>query len=543
MPVSEDAVTSGRATKAESIENIRSTGLSMDGIKVPGFIELVGEEKQEKLFDFNQIDAAELEKIRNGAHDPEVKDNEASRFNAGVRSMENSSALLRLVEGRVKTYKIMIERCRKTLEQLNATRKRMDKRLKVIEDELAEARHDVSVSRALRAEEQSRIDGINQQRSAILDEQVPFLVFRRPRLTDVIVNTPSYELRPDLSEAPLPLCDIDSDETPEEISAMIDVIREAPLSWFRLSSQLTKSINRPSDLQQLLKGARLRANSRTTQHRLLGTQNVGINLLAQGINKTLQASNQRILLQRRKTAAIDLTLFSKYGWEESRKHASEVISLGDVIDGNHGRAGASKQAAAELDQISNVAVCLYLQFVQTLPSIRLDWAERLSQYDAPFNLRNLYSLPRWSEIEYIERNQMQRLVDWLYGRIDAVYGDAADMVSELVRICILLASHAPVNKLVSGLVPEPTTVKVGSKIDVVADLTRVRIGMNIAMVSGRKTVARGKVADIVDGRIKAQIVSTVTSSVFVEKNAKVQIAEPRATGGVSYRKNRFVFRK
>jgi len=542
-PVTEDAVTSGRATKAESIENIKSTGLSMDGIKVPGFIELVGEERQEKTLDFNAIDSAELEKIRNGGHDPEVKDNEASRFNAGVRSLENSSALLRLVEGRVKTYKIMIERCRKTLGELNDTRKSMDRRLKVIEDELAEARHDVSVSRALRAEEQSRIDSINQRRAAILDEQVPFLVFRRPRLTDAVINTPSYELQPDLSDAPLPLCDIDADETPEEISAMIDVIREAPLNWFRLSSKITKRINRLPDLQLLLKSARSRASTRTTQHRLLGRQNVGINLLAQGINKTLQASNQRVLIQRRKTAAIDLTRFGKLGWEESRLRASEVISLGDVIDGNHGRASASKLAAAELDQISNVAVCLYLRFVQTLPSIRLDWAERLSQYDAAFNLRNLYSLPRWGEIEYVERNEMQKLVDWLFGRINAVYSDANDMVSELVRICILLASHAPVNKLVSGLVPEPTTVKVGSKIDVVADLTRVRIGMNIAMVSGRKTVARGKVSDIVGGRVKAQIVSTVTSSVSVEKNARVQIAEPRVTGGMSYRQNRLVFKK
>jgi hypothetical protein len=543
-PVSRDAENAGRATRTETIVNIGATGLSMDGIIVPGFIELDGEGKQvETTKPFNTIKDAELADIRDGKHDYDAADNEAAHFNSGVRSLENASALLRLVEGRVKTYKVMIERCRSTLARLSTTRKQMDKRLKLIEDELAEARHDVSVSRALKAEEQSRIDGINEHRAAILEEQVPFLVFRRPRLSDLIINTPSYELRPDLSDAPLPLCDIDPDETPEEISAMMEVIREAPLNWFKLSSRLTKRINRHSDLQLMLKSARLRANSRTTRHRLLGEGNFGLNLLAQGINKTLLASNQRILLQRKKTAAIDLASFGRLGWEEGRKRASEVISLGDLIDGNHGRPGASKLAAAELDQISNVAVCLYLQFVQVLPSIRLDWAERLSQYDAPFNLRNLYSLPRWREIEYIERNEMQRLVDWLYARINAVYSDAADMISELIRICILLASHAPVNKLVSGLVPEPVTVKVGSKIDVVADLTRVRIGMNIAMVSGRKTVARGRVADIVGGRVQAQIVSTVSSSVFVEKNAKVQIAEPRATGGMAYQQNRFLFKR
>jgi hypothetical protein len=419
----------------------------------------------------------------------------------------------------------------------------VDRRLKIIEDELAEARHDVSVSRALKAEEQERIDGINERRAAIISEQVPFLMFRRPRLSDLVINTPTRELLPDLSQAPLPLCDIDADETPEEISAMMDVIREAPLNWFKLSSKVTKRINRLSDLQVLLKGARLRANTKTTQHRLLGNRNIGFNLLVQGINKTLQASSKRVMLQRQKTASLDLASFNRFGWEESRKRASEVISLGDVIDGNHGRTGASKLVAEELAQISDVAVCLYLQFVQTLPSIRLDWAERLSQYDAPFNLRNLYSLPRWGEIEYTERNEMQRLVDWLYGRINAVFTDASDMISELIRICILLSSHAPVNKIISGLVPEPVTVKVGSKVNVIADLTRIRIGMNIAMVSGRKTVARGKVADIVGGRVQARIVSTVSSSVFVEKNAKVQIGEPRTTGGIAYRQNKFLFRK
>lgn len=542
LPVTEDAVTSGRATKAESIENIKASGISMDGIVVPGFIEVVDGVKTEKTLPFNAIDETELGKIRGGGHDPDVEDNEASRFNSSVRNLENASALLRLVEGRVKTYKLMIERCRATLAKLSQTRSLMDKRLKVIEDELAEARHDVSVSRALKAEEQARLDAINQRRAAILDEQVPFLVFRRPRLTDTIIGAPLHELRPDLSDAPLPMCDIDPDETPEEIAAMMDVIREAPLNWFKLSSRVTKRINRLPDLQLLLKGARLRANSRTTRHRLLSEGAFGINLLAQGINKTLLASNRRILQQRQKTAAIDLARFGKYGWEESRQKASEVISLGDVIDGSHGRAGASRIAAAELDQISNVAVCLYLQFVAVLPSIRLDWAERLSQFDAPFNLRNLFSLPRWREIDYIERNEMQRLVDWLYGRINAVYSDANDMVSELIRICILLASHAPVNKLVSGLVPEPATIKVGSKVDVVADLTRVRIGMNIAMVSGRRTVARGRVADIVGGRVQAQIVSTVSASVQLEKNTRVQIAEPRASGGVAYRQNRLLLR-
>ncbi|NNE64060.1 MAG: hypothetical protein HKN34_08255, partial [Gammaproteobacteria bacterium] len=481
--VTEDAVDAGRANRVETIVNIQDSGLSMDGITVPG---LKAEGSEENL-PFGSITSEVLAGIISGKDEPGVKDNEASRFNDSVLNLERSTALLRLVEGRIKTYRIMIDRCNKTLAELFAIRKRMDLRLKVIEDELAESRHDVSVSRALKAEEQERIAAINARRTAILDEHVPFLVYRRPRLSDVLLDAPLHDLHPDLSDAPLPICDIDEDETPEEISAMLDVVREAPLKWFKLSSKVIRRINRLPDLRTLLKGARLRANTKTSKHRLLNKRYDGLNKLALGINNTLLASHNLISLQRKQTALIDLAKFDRFGWEESRKRATEVISLGDVIDGNHGRMGASKLAAAELEQISQVSVCLYLQFAQTLPSIRLDWAERLSQYDAPFNLRNLYSLPRWGEIDYIERNEMQRLVDWLYGRINAVYSDASDMINDLVRICILLASHAPVNKIISGLVPEPTMVRTGSKINIVADLTRVRIGMNIAMVAGSKT--------------------------------------------------------
>ena len=539
QPVANEAVDSGRATKAETIGNILSSGISMDGINVPG-VKAKGDDNE---IAFKDVNETVLGKIEEGIYDPVDKPDEASRFNTGVRAMENASAVLRLTEGRIKTYKLMIDQCDKTLDILNTSQRQLDRRLKQLEDGLAEARHDVSVSRALKAEEQERIDGINQRRKAILEEHVPFLVYRRPRLSDVLLDAPVLTLNPDLSSVELPVCNIDEDETPEEISALMDEIREAPLKWFKFSDKIMKKINRPTDLNTLLKAARSRAATKTTKHRLLNKQYDGLNILAAGIQKSLHTFHKVIELQRKQVAAIDIVSFNKFGWAESQKRATEVISLGDVIDGNHGRMGASKMAAQELEQISRAAVCLYLQFVQVLPSIRLDWAERLSQYDAPFNLRNLYSLPRWGEIDYIERNEMQRQVDWLFGRINAVYSDASNMINDLIRIGILLASHAPVNKLITGLVPEPKNIKRGSILDVVADLSRVRIGMNINLVSGSKTVARGRVADIVGGRIKTEIISTITSSVSIEKNTRVQIGEPRATGGQSYRQGRFLFNR
>ena len=537
QPVTETAVSSGRATKAETLSNILNSGLSMDGISVPGF-KSGGDDIS---LPFKNINSTVLGQILAGEHDPALDGDESSRFNAGVRALENTASVLRLVEGRIKTYKSMISECRATMGILNGTQKQMDSRLKQIEDGLAEARHDVSVSRALRAEEQERIDGINERRAAVLEQHVPFLVFRRPRNSDILLNAPIYTLNPDLSDAPLPVCNTDDEETPEEISAIMDEIREAPIKWFQISSKVMKSINRVSDMNSLLQSARQRAKNRTTQHRLLRNSNDSLNRLSSSIRQSLTTFSSVIKRQRQQMAAIDLSQFQKIGWEQAQQQAREVISLGDIIDGTHGRMGASKIAAQELSQISSMAVCLYLHFDRVLPSIRLDWAERLSQFDDSVNLRNLYSLPRWDEVEFIQRNEMQRQVDWLFNRINVHYSDASDMINGLIRICILLASHAPVNKLISGLVPEAKTISKGSSLDVIADLSRVRIGMNLSLISGNVTVARGRVADIVGGRIKASILSTQTSSVYVEQSTQVQIGEPRATGGIGYKTSKFRF--
>jgi hypothetical protein len=537
--IAKEAVDAGRANRLENIVNIQQTELSMEGIFVPGF-KVDGEDAP---LAFGEISPAVLQGIIKGDHEGPVEANEASRFNSSVLNLERSTTLLRLVEGRVKSYRTMIGRCKKSLGVLYATRTGLDKRLKIIEDELAEGRHDVSVSRALKAEEQERIDAINLRRKTILAEQVPFLVFRRPRLSEVLLDAPMFALNPDRSRTPLPVCDIDEDETPEEISAMMEVVRESPIKWFELSDRVMLQFNRLPDIQAVIAAAKSRAAVNTGQHRLFTQSYSGLNRLALGLNMALKASQNRVVVQRRQVAAFDLSGFARYGWQESRQRAAKVISLGDVLDGNHGRMGASKLAAEELDQISRVSVCLYLKLAQTLPSIRLDWAERLSQYDAPFNLRNLYSLPRWGEIDFIERSDMQRLADWLYARFDNRYSDAADLVNELIRVCILLASHAPVNQIISGLIEEPVQVNVGSTIDIVADLTRIRIGMNVAMVSGSNTLARGRVSDIVGGRVQAQIVSTASTRVLLEKNARVQIGEPRATGGKGYAPARFLLQR
>jgi len=515
----------GVAVKGELISNLvelKDAGIHIDDLTIPGV----------KNADGNNVSFADirdnstiLDNILAGQYDPATSDDESGYFNAGVKAMENVVGLLRLIEGRVHAYRRAVEQCKSTMTELQGELSKCDARLKTIGDELAEARHDVSVARALKAEEQARIDALNAKRDKILETLVPFLLFRRPRTLDPRLDAPMHYINPDLSEQLLPLCDLGDVETPEALDAMLDVVRDAPMKWFIAVNLILPVLSRLPDLQVTLAGAKKRASTKVTVHPFIKTNFNVPDKLLQGLGMALSQSQQRIQVQRRKTMAIDLTAFQRLGWQESIQRVQEVVSLGDLIDGNHGRMIASQRAAAELAMISKVATCLYVDFSNVSASIRLDWAERLSQYDAPVNLRNLYTLPRFGEIDYIERHNMQRLVDWLYGRINSHYSDAVDMISDFIRVALLTASHAPVNQLIAGYLPAPITVRPGSFVNVVADLSRVRIGMAVSIASAGATLARGKVADISGGQVKAEVHTVVGNSVQLDGGARVQIGE------------------
>jgi len=513
----------GVAVKGELIGRLIETGINIDDLSVPG-VKGVADGKIKTFADI-RADNTILSDILAGNFDVVGGDDEAAYFNAGVKALENVVGVLRLIEGRVHGYRLAVAQCRSAMADIKLELAKADQRLKTIGDELAEARHDVTVARALKAEEEARIAALNERRDKVLATQVPFLLFRRPRTLDPRMDVPMHYLNPDLSDQPLPLCDLSEVEAPESLEAMLDVLREAPLKWFSAARLIMPHLSRLADLHVTLSGAKKRAVSKITVHPFMKMNFQVPDKLLQGLGATLMQSQQRIQVERRKTSLIDLAAFQRLGWQESIKRVPEVVSLGDLIDGNHGRMGASRRAASEIDMISRVATCLYVNLSEVPAGIRLAWAERFSEFDAAVNLRNLYSLPRFGELDYIERHNMQRLVDYLYGRIDSKYSEAHDMISDLIRVTILAASHAPVNQLIAGYLPEPVTVKPGSRIRLVADLTRVRIGMAVSMVSAGATAVRGRVADISGGEVTAEVHTTVGKSVQLESGARIQIGE------------------
>jgi len=437
--------------------------------------------------------------------DPDpVNADEADFFSQSVEIAEHAIFTLRQVEGLVRTYRTAVARCQDTLIKLQAITGDADRRLKVIGDELAEARHDVSVTRALIKEEEFRISNINERRTRILNEHVPYLAFYRPRLSNLLNPVPYRAVNPGLVAAPLPTCLSRGVSIPPDLRAMVDLFSDAPLKWLKYVLPLLDRLNNVTLLQETLVSAKNRALVKfaATPKTLAATTN---SALGMSINKTFVAQQSVVMNYRAQTAQLNLANFANLGWKSTRDNAVGNLSLGDLRDAPHGRTDIINEATAELDNIAHVAGCLYESFGGVLPRIRLEWAERLSQYDEEVSLRNLANLPRWGEIEYLDRREMQSLVDWLYSRVDANEREAIAMCDDVVRVAILLASHAPVNEIIAGNVKEEATVIPGSNLKLNVDLSKVNIGMGVLVYKGADIVAHAVVDDLTAGIASAKV--------------------------------------
>ena len=128
---------------------------------------------------------------------------------------------------------------------------------------------------------------------------------------------------------------------------------------------------------------------------------------------------------------------------------------------------------------------------------------------------------------------MQMLVDWLYARIDAVNPQAVGLMHDLVRMCLLLASHAPVNQIIAGHIAKPATVRPGSRVPVTILPGAARIGMQVLIYSGAQVVARGLVEDVGDRQAMAQVVYTATPTVMLTGQSVVHFTNTASAGTTS----------
>ncbi|HEU4387705.1 MAG TPA: hypothetical protein VFV34_07910, partial [Blastocatellia bacterium] len=442
------------STKFEVLSSLIKLQIDIDDVEVPGIFQLQNNERTRVVRTFGAIKATLSQTIL-GETAPTNGD-EAAFFSEAVLISDSTIAVLRGVEGRIKEYKSAIDACQQVLNDVRAFAAKAAGRINEIEDELAEARHDLAVAQALLAEETRRVADINAKRDLIIANNVKFLAFQRERRAELNVGVPVRAIDPGLTQEPVPACLERHDAVPPELRSLVTLLREAPVKWFPTVQLLMDKLDRIELLHQTIFTAKERAQVRATD--LQATIRATNGRFAEAIDKVTTAQHAIVSQYRLKAAQLDLSVFAGQNWQLTKTQATEVVSLGDLVDGTHARSDVSRSAAREIDQVSTVATCLYAKFGEVLPVIRLQWAEQLSQYDDAVNLRNLAVLPRWGEVEGLDRQEMQRFVDWLYQRVDPLQADAVAMISDLVRVCLLLASHAPVNQIIAGQIHRATTV-------------------------------------------------------------------------------------
>ena len=193
---------------------------------------------------------------------------ESDYFAAAVTALDNTIALMRLVEGRIALYNQLLADARSVHAELIARIGEADARLRVIGTEFEEARHDVGVAQALLAEEESRVAALNARRTAILDAHAAAVLFRRPRVADKFAIAPTSPAAAALVEAPAVACLRSHPDAPDELRAFAAAFREAPVRWFPgLHPRLDLIDRLDAARAAVTSGARARSGGRARRRR------------------------------------------------------------------------------------------------------------------------------------------------------------------------------------------------------------------------------------------------------------------------------------
>jgi hypothetical protein len=446
---------------------------------------------------------------------------EAGHFSRGVKHADMSIAALRAVETRIRLYRELIVLCLEKLSVIDGNQARLISRLQVAANELGEARHDVSVAQALLKEEEARLKGINAHREKILREHVSFAAFHRPRAVDARDDTPVRVVEPALRVEPVPSCLADDLPQPSDFASLSDIFLGSPARWFKYAPGWISTVTRIDHLRDLMtRSVERAALARTTPAPSPGPQSAALTRLFTA--RALVSSRFLPAAQ-----SINAASFTALSWRELSRRAEEVLTLGHLIQ--HGPAHLATAASAELGGLFKVGACIHRGFSRVNPLLRLIWAERYSQFDEDADFRNLSRLPRWDDVPFVLRRELQLDTDWLYSRVDATLADALALVHDLIRVALLLASHAPVDQLVTGSVAEPTTPSTGGLLKLSVDPRRIYIGMRVVVQQNdpaSPALVHGIVEDIGSGQVSARITNVPISTRLDPARTTVRFEAP-----------------
>ncbi len=490
-------------------------GKESDKVRVPTLDELLADQtRSDAAREF--VDDDTMPASQAGKH-------EAEYFSAAVEAIDNSIAIMRLVEGRVALFEELAASLTELKESILGAAEEAAVYLRQIDTEVAELRHDLGTAERLRDEDVARVDAINVCRSQVLGERVKGLAWRRRRAADVHDELPVVPCASGLVEAPVTACRRGHPDVPEEVHEYVQLLREVPLSWFPKVAATVARIDRLDPVRRTIETVRERA---IIPRAFAPLQAVAAHQrLLRSVHQALLVGRTKIESRRTAVAAVNFALVSRLTLGEAQTQLQAMATLGDLIAGTHRRPEITRAATEQLEAIAATGSCLHDSFGEVAPIVRLAWAETLSEFDRPAPLHSLAALPNWAEVPPELRRTLQSFVDFLFAQVDPNNGDARDAMNEFVRVCLLMAAHSPVDRIIPARLVEPVPARVGGKLSLALDIDRVRKGMLAVIRDDRdRIVSQAVIDDIADGMAQARITRLHAAITTIVPTMRIELA-------------------
>ena len=513
--------------------------LNLANLPFPGFVVQVPNSLPR--MEWLPLDDERVKQVLRGEHDTTTANADAPALvSDAVRSLETSAAMLRVVAGRVREVRQALAQCHRAQALCERSIVEAEAQHDALDGVLEEARQDLGVCRALLQEEEQRVADTNARRAAVLAERLPFLAYHRVREVELRSPAPAHDLEPALQVNPaLAALQQPAPPAPDELRDAVDLWRDSPARWLEHVERKLPALDRFDLLRDTLLGSQRRAlfaleTPIVAQPLLAGLAGMP---LIQGLVKTRRHA---LGAHRQPAAQLSESLLGRMSWTQAQSTARAVVSLADLL-GHDVPPALSNAAARELENIYRVAASLYQELCLVAPRIRMSWAQRMSEFDRAVDLRDLSLLPGWLEVgaaspgapaDPFRQRELASLGGWLFGRVDEREFEAVSLMNDLVRICILLASHAPVGRIIAGHVEEEVPIEPGRVVPVRVDPRKVRVGMAALFEVAGSVRARGVIEDLSDGRAITRLLSTSVPGAMFARGDQIRFVESESSVAV-----------
>lgn len=542
-PRAKEARDHALSTRKRTMEGILALRLNLEGLAFPGFAQWEWDAAQKKQTPvYTSVNSGSGVKgpiarrtvtpetlLQALCYEPPHTDwDDATHLSDAIAILDGTVAALRVVEGRVQDYKRFIDICQDALSALQQTAQQASTALEHTSVRLAEVRHDLAVLRALLVEEQERVKQTNQRRQQTLLEHVRYLAYCRPRYVDNTQPLPVAVLTaqppPNQPLPPLPKPAV----IPDAVRGVVELIREAPLRWLRDSQSWMSDFADRDALLFLLGYAPKRATVRELSGFLSKRIGQAQSTLGNFIGRSYATQYRCVQAYRQRTSDLATQDLRTLSLRDGRSLAPDVLSLGDLIDGAHGEPQLAKKASELLRGLQDTIATLYVGFGLVDPLLRLRWTTGLSEYDQAVDLRSLATLPDWATVDATNRAQLQQLVLLLYDTVDTTQPDALLLMHDVVRMCILLASHAPVKTILDAQVEQQQAVQRDSRIHVRIQTGNPKVGMRVLITppelgKGPAKQLQAVVEDLLEEHAVLRVLSPIDQAETITSKHRVSI--------------------